>query len=182
MKHLVVIFLLYAVILTEACINRQSDLEQSLINSLHMRVDNETEDQTLLMKEAKSAFVPDLYNASSFLVPRLVYILITCNSLENVQDVIDGERAYVWTSQYLFVYMHPAVISLVSLFDVTSLGLSVHTLRLCVPDTCTCTNATKEVNFKQAILKVSDYRSLTHTRRLYYHKPRGCHFDCPVKC
>lgn len=155
MKCLVYIFLLCVSFLTarseqeEICINDQSDLESSLLDQLQ---GSDTLDQTAV-EEAEKAFVPDLFNTSSFLVPRLVYVLFTCNSSQDVHHAIDNERAFVWTNQYLFVYMHPAVIRLVSLLDLTLLlGPSVHTLMLCVPDICS--NAT-EVSFEEAILKVS---------------------------
>ena len=145
MKCLVLIILLCSGILTvrsQQCIDNQYDLESSLLDPIPF-------------EDATRAFVPDLYNASSFLVPRLVYILFTCNASQDVEDVIDNEQAFVWTNEYLFAYMHPAVIQLVSLFDVTSwLGPSVHTLRLC--HGYVCPNASSKLSFEQAILKVSD--------------------------
>ena len=130
------------------------DLENHLGSYLLRLFEDSDANQTLQVDEIEKAFVPDLYNASSFLVPRLVYVLFTCNNSEEVQDVIDDERAFVWTSDYLFVYMHPAVIRLVSLLDVTVLEPSVHTLRMCIPTVCS--NATEAFSFQEAILKVSD--------------------------
>ena len=129
------------------------ELENNLGNRLVRLLEN-SENQTLQIGEVETAFVPDLYNASSFLVPRLVYVLFTCNNSEDVQDAIDDERAFVWTSEYLFAYMHPAVIRLVSLLDITLLGPSVYTLRLCIPNVCS--NTTEIFSFEEAILKVSD--------------------------
>ena len=139
------------------------DLENYLGNYLLRLFEDPDANQTLQVDELEKAFVPDLYNASSFLVPRLVYVLFTCNNSEEVQDVIDDERAFVWTGDYLFVYMHPAVIRLVSLLDVTVLEPSVHTLRMCIPTVCS--NATEAFSFQEAILKVSDkipYQFVAH--------------------
>ena len=154
-KCLVLVILLCSGILTvrsKQCIDDQHELESSLLKKYKAgyRYVN-----PIPFEDATRAFVPDLYNASSFLVPRLVYILFTCNTSQDVDDVIDNEQAFVWTNEYLFAYMHPAVIQLVSLFDVTSwLGPSVHTLRLC--HAYVCPNATSKLSFEQAILKVSD--------------------------
>ena len=150
MKNLLLLSLLYTSFLTarsqqeELCIDNQSDLEDFLFQN--------SDNQTTLIEEAEKAFVPDIYNASSFRIPRLVYILFTCDSTEGVVDIIDKERAFVWASEYLFVYMHPAVLRLVSLLDITPLGPSIHTLRWCIPRTCS--NATGALNLDEAILKV----------------------------
>ena len=158
MKCLVSMFLLCAGILTvrsqqeNGCINTQYELESSLLDKYDI---DYRYDDPVPFEEATKAFVPDLFNASSFLVPRLVYVLFACNTSQCVEDAIDNELAFVWTNEYLFAYMHPAVIRLVSLFDVTSwLGPSVHTLRLCPGRICP--NASSELNFEQAIFKVSN--------------------------
>ena len=131
------------------------DLENHLGSYLLSLLENSDANQTLQIEEVEKAFVPDLYNASSFLVPRLVYVLFTCNSSEDKQDVIDDERAFVWASEYLFVYMHPAVIRLVSLLDVTLLSPSVYSLRMCIPNVCS--NTTEVFSFEETILKVSNH-------------------------
>ena len=137
----------------QKCVCMDTTATNHLGNYLIRLLENSDENQTLQIEEVEEAFVPDLYNTSSFLVPRLVYVLFTCNNSEDMQDVIADERAFVWTSEYLFAYMHPAVIRLVSLLDVTLLGPSVHTLRMCIPNVCS--NATEAFSFQEAILKVS---------------------------
>ena len=128
--------------------------------------------QTGRIEEIEHAFVPNFYNTSSFLVPRLVYVMFTCNDYEDIQSIIDDGRAFVWASEYLFLYMHPAVIRLVSLLDVTLLGPSVHSLKLCVPSNCS--NATEVFSFEETILKVSKDQCLVlllwnfHTNSMLY--------------
>lgn len=160
MKWLVLITLLCAGILTvrsqqeNECIDSQHGLEFSLLDKYS---EYNLYYNPIPFEDATRAFVPDLHNASSFLVPRLVYILFTCNTSQDqdIEDAIENEQAFLWTNEYLFAYMHPTVLQLVSLFAVTSwLEPSVHTLRL--SHAHVCPNATSKLNFEQAILKVSD--------------------------
>ena len=135
-----------------------------LLNLLKKSSTNETEQ----IEAAENAFVPDLYNTTSFLVPRLVFVLFTCDDSEDIQSAIDDGRAFVWASEYLFLYMHPAVIRLVSLLDVTLLGPSVHTLKLCFPSNCS--NTTLAFSFEETILKVSNQCLVqnSHTNSILY--------------
>ena len=76
-------------------------------------LENSSEDQRLQVEEA---FVPHFYTVKNTLfLPKLIYIMFTCNDSEDLTSIIEDNRAFIWTSEFLLAYMHPEVIQIVAL-------------------------------------------------------------------